>query len=184
MSERSAPIDTGYWRPRRGRGRRRYRISDEGIERQANARYPNHATICLLPVPHLSEEVLHVDLLVLHLHDPGVIQHAPRTCPACSILFQTVPTVSIRTDTKSGSDPTHQHAMKYFMFSLHLIPMAGSSRNSGIGCRTIYVRRSITFDLALAPLSSCCPNGNRCCATSRSVTPNDQTSDVMVYERP
>ena len=43
---------------------------------------------CLFPVPDLRQEVCHVDLLVLHLHDPWVIQHPPRTRSSSSIFFQ------------------------------------------------------------------------------------------------
>jgi hypothetical protein len=51
---------------------------------------------CLFPVPDLRQEVCHVDFLVLHLHDPRVIQHPPRTRSSSGILLQaTIHFVSI-----------------------------------------------------------------------------------------
>lgn len=72
-----------------------------------------------------------------------------------------------------------QHSMKYFIPSPHLIPFSGSSLSFGIGCATMYVSRSIRPALGCISVPSA-GNGKRCCATSRSVTPKDQTSDVMV----
>lgn len=88
--------------------------------------------------------------------------------------------------SNSAADPshkglcTHQHAMKYLKFSLHLMPSSGSSFNSGIGCLTMYVNKSMRPWRAWSLPSAWLPKGKRCCATSRSVTPNDHTSDVIV----
>lgn len=81
---------------------------------------------------------------------------------------------------------TYQHSMKYLKFSPHLIPLPCSSTSSfsfGIGCRTMYVRRSINPALGCISLPSA-GKGKRCCATSSSVTPKLQTSEVMVYDCP
>ena len=74
---------------------------------------------------------------------------------------------------------TYQHSMKYLKFSLHLIEFSGSSLSFGIGCLTMYVNRSIKPALGCISVPSA-GNGKRCCATSRRVTPSDQTSEVMV----
>lgn len=74
---------------------------------------------------------------------------------------------------------TYQHSMKYLKLSLHLMPASGSSFSFGIGCRTIYVNRSINPARGCISVPSA-GNGKRCCATSSKVTPVDQTSEVMV----
>jgi len=43
----------------------------------------------ILPVPHLRQKVLHVDLLALHLHHPGMFEHAPRRGAAGGFFFET-----------------------------------------------------------------------------------------------
>jgi hypothetical protein len=45
---------------------------------------------CLLPVPNLRQEIRHVDLLVLHLHYPWMIQHPPRTRSPRRVFLKTV----------------------------------------------------------------------------------------------
>lgn len=75
--------------------------------------------------------------------------------------------------------PTYQHSMKYLKLGLHVRLFSGSSFNLGIGCRTIYVRRSIRPARGFISVPSA-GKGNRCCATSSNVTPRLQTSLVMV----
>lgn len=48
----------------------------------------------ILPIPNLGEEVLHVDFLTLHLHHPGMLDHAPRRSTAGRLFFKTVCFVS------------------------------------------------------------------------------------------
>lgn len=56
------------------------------------------------PVPDLRQEIRHVDLLVLHLHYPRVVQHSPRTCSSCCVLLKTAP-MSAQLQT---SHPRHE----------------------------------------------------------------------------
>ena len=44
----------------------------------------------ILPVPHLLQEVSHVDLLGLHLDHPRVLEHAPGSGSARAFLFEAV----------------------------------------------------------------------------------------------
>lgn len=44
----------------------------------------------VLPVPHLLEEVCHVDFLRLHLHHPGMLKHAPWCCSSGTFFLETV----------------------------------------------------------------------------------------------
>lgn len=78
---------------------------------------------------------------------------------------------------------TYQHSMKYLKLSLHLIPFSGSSFSFGIGCRTIYVNKSISPARGCISVPSA-GKGNRCWATSSNVTPVLHTSDVIVYDCP
>ena len=106
----------------------------------------------LFPVPNLRQEIGHIDLFVFHLHYPWVIQHPPGTGSSGSILLETMNCQNSYHPLTLSS--TYQHAMKYFMLSLHLIPSSGSSFNSGIGCLTMYVSRSMSPARACPPLSS------------------------------
>lgn len=148
------------------------------------------ARLSALPIPHLREEMLHVDFLALHLHHPRVFDHAPGRCATGGFFFETVCLYDSRQLVHTTNDhsyhkgidfekKTYQHSMKYLKFSLHLISASGSFFNFGIGCLTIYVKRSISpaFGCISVPSAG---KGKRCCATSSSVTPRDHTSEVMV----
>lgn len=45
----------------------------------------------ILPVPDLSQEMLHVNFLAVHLDHPGMFEHAPWRCSSRRLLFQTAP---------------------------------------------------------------------------------------------
>ena len=44
----------------------------------------------IFPVPHLLEEVGHVDFLCLHLKHPRVVEHTPGRSASGRLLFETV----------------------------------------------------------------------------------------------
>lgn len=75
------------------------------------------------------------------------------------------------------------HSMKYLKFSLHRMSCPSgvpiSSLSFGMGCETMYVKRSISPALGCISVPSA-GKGNLCCATSSSVTPKLHTSEVMV----
>jgi hypothetical protein len=56
---------------------------------------------------------------------------------------------------------TYQHSMKYLKLSLHLMLFSGSSLNTGMGCRTMYVSKSIRPALGCISVPSA-GNGNLC----------------------
>jgi len=47
------------------------------------------AASLILPVPYLLEEVGHVDFLGLHLHHPGMFEHAPWGRSSWAFFLQT-----------------------------------------------------------------------------------------------
>ena len=97
----------------------------------------------ILPIPNLSQEMLHIDLLGVHLDHPGMFEHAPWCCSSQWFLFQAAPPLISASDhvidvkESCAGRVTHQHSIKYLKFSLHLIPFSSSSFNFGIGCLTI-----------------------------------------------
>lgn len=46
--------------------------------------------VLVFPVPHLLEEVGHVDLLRLHLHHPWMLEHTPRCSSPWAFLLKTI----------------------------------------------------------------------------------------------
>lgn len=89
----------------------------------------------------------------------------------------------IKQKQSKANRQTHQHSIKYFIFWLHRIsgsaPFAGSSFSFGSGWPTMY------WMISMSPARGCISvpsagKGKRCWATSKRVTPRDQTSEVMV----
>jgi hypothetical protein len=43
----------------------------------------------------------------------------------------------VSSDQLRNNQDTYQHSIKYLKFSVHLMPLSGSSLSFGIGCRTM-----------------------------------------------
>ena len=149
------------------------------------------ANASVRPVPNRLQKRMHIHPLGLHIHHPRVLEHAPGCCAAVTFFLQTTRTHTSQhhhpdnevLHPRHSCDCTYLHSMKYLKFALHFNLLSGSSFSFGIGCRTIYVSKSIRPALGFISVPSA-GKGKRCCATSSKVTPNDQTSEVMVYDCP
>ena len=141
------------------------------------------ASSSILPIPDLFQVRDHGYFLAFHFNHPWMFQHSPWRRSPRWLLLQTEIMVNSTINTHKSEEGTHQHSMKYLNSPLHLMLFSGSSFNVGVGCRTMYVSRSMRPALGCISVPSA-GNGNRCWATSSKVTPNDQTSEVMVYDWP
>lgn len=133
--------------------------------------------LLLRPIPDRLQELRHVYSFRLHFNHPRMLHDMPRCCSPRRVFLETVSCqhgFPIRFESVS-----YQHSMKYLKLELHVRLFSGSSFNLGIGCRTIYVNKSIRPALGFISVPSA-GKGNRCCATSSNVTPKLQTSLVMV----
>lgn len=97
----------------------------------------------ILPIPHLYQEMLHIDTLALHFDHPRVFKHSPRSRTARCFFFETRrirqqhASVTLNAALERRGANTYQHSIKYLKEPLHVILCSGSSFNVGIGCLTI-----------------------------------------------